>query len=270
MDTWNIILLSIIQGLTEFLPISSSGHLILAPIVFDFQDQGLALDAILHLGTLLAILIYFRTDLWDLFSSLVRRDADPARRRLAWYILWASIPAGLAGLFLGDLIESRLRSPIFVSLNLIFWSGIFFIADRKAKKVDSEGENILNLGFGKVLLVGFAQALALLPGTSRSGITITAGLFSKLSHTEATRFSFLLGAPIILAAGLYELAKFLSLPDDHFHYDSIQLSISFLVSFLVGYLSIPLLFKIVARVGLLPFIIYRVAIATIILITFSI
>ena len=134
MDTWQFILLGIIQGVTEFLPISSSGHLILAPLFFEFQDQGLALDAILHLATLLAIIIFFKDDLWKLTKSLFLKEDPSGNKRVAWCIIWASFPAGLVGLTFGDLIENDLRSPMLVAANLAFWSIVFWQADRKADK----------------------------------------------------------------------------------------------------------------------------------------
>lgn len=265
MEFIHIILLSIIQGLTEFLPISSSGHLILAPLVFDFEDQGLALDAILHLGTLLAIIIYFRDDLSKLLFSLFDKKADPAIRKLAVSILLASIPAGMIGLFGMDYISANMRATQFIALNLLVWSLVFFIADRNSASEKTPKTELYSLNLGQVMLIGFAQAIALLPGTSRSGITIAAGLFSNLSHTSAARFSFLLGTPIIMAAGLHSLADWISHPQDHQLYNYTQLGVGFLVSFVVGYLSIKLLLKIVARVGLLPFIVYRVLLAIFIL-----
>jgi undecaprenyl-diphosphatase len=265
MEFLHIILLSIIQGLTEFLPISSSGHLILAPLVFDFEDQGLALDAILHLGTLLAIIIYFRDDLSKLFFSLFDQKADPATRKLAISILLASFPAGMIGLFAMNYIEANLRVPQFLALNLLVWSVVFFIADKNSARDKTPTTDLFNLNLGQIMLIGFAQAIALLPGTSRSGITITAGLFSNLSHTTAARFSFLLGTPIIMAAGLHSLADWISHPEEHQIYNYTQLGVGFLVSFVVGYLSIKLLLTIVARLGLMPFIIYRVLLAVFIL-----
>lgn len=268
MEFIHIILLSIIQGLTEFLPISSSGHLILAPLVFDFEDQGLALDAILHLGTLLAIIIYFRDDLSKLFFSLFDKKADPSTHKFAISILLASIPAGVIGLFGMHYIEDNLRIPQFLALNLLVWSAVFFIADRNTARDKTPRTELFSLSLGQIMLIGFAQAIALLPGTSRSGITIAAGLFSNLSHTTAARFSFLLGTPIIMAAGMHSLASWITHPEEHQIYNYTQLGIGFLVSFAVGYLSIKLLLKIVARVGLMPFIIYRVLLAVFILVFF--
>ncbi len=269
MEYLQIILLSIIQGLTEFLPISSSGHLILAPLLFEFEDQGLALDAILHLGTLLAIIIFFRNDLSKLLFSLFDRQADPATRQMAVSILLASFPAGIIGLLGMDYIEAHLRIPQFIAINLMVWSVVFFIADKYSTKKETQKTDIFKMSLGQVMLIGCAQAIALLPGTSRSGITIAAGLFSNLSHTQAARFSFLLGTPIIMAAGLHSLADWISHPEEHLIYNNAQLGIGFLVSFVVGYLAIKLLLKIVAKVGLMPFIVYRMILGVFILAYFG-
>ena len=260
MEFFQIILLSIIQGLTEFLPVSSSGHLILTPLVFSFKDQGLALDAILHLGTLLAIILFFRKDLADLATGLTNRNK--ATHHLAWFILIASIPAGIIGFFGGEWIEANLRNTSFVGTNLIFWSLVFLAADRFNSKRIEPTKDLRRLKLRQVLFIGCAQAIALLPGTSRSGITIAAGLFSNLSHTSATRFSFLLGTPIIFAAGLHKLTQFLSHPNPEQTYSSIHLLIGLGVSFFVGLIAIKLLLKIIERVGLLPFIIYRIILAS--------
>jgi undecaprenyl-diphosphatase len=249
MELLQAILLGLIQGLTEFLPVSSSGHLILVPHLLGLEDQGLAMDAILHLATVLAIIIYFRRDLSKLLISLLANKKDDPYRSLAWSIVAASFPAGLAGLFLGDWIESNLRDSTFVA------------ADRISTRKEAESDELIHLGWRKVLLIGFAQAIALLPGTSRSGITITAGLFSKLSQPAAARFSFLLGTPIILAAGLHKSVSVLSDGSHPFLFTPFQSFMGFLIAFIVGYLSIKWLLAIVSRVGLLPFIIYRVLLA---------
>ena len=265
MDLLQVIILGIIQGLTEFLPVSSSGHLVLAPALFDFEDQGLALDAILHLGTLLAIIIFFRDDLSKLARGLFDRTRDPAHHRLVWYIIWASFPAGLVGLFFGDVIEHELRNPTFVAWNLLVWSLVFLVADRYAAKQKPAAEGMHSLSLGQVLFIGCAQAIALLPGTSRSGITIAGGLFTHLSQTTAARFSFLLGTPIILTAGIHKMVHFLSSPANSHTFSALQLAIGLLVSFAVGYLSIKLLLKIVSRAGLIPFIVYRILLGIFIL-----
>jgi len=268
MDYLQIILLGIIQGLTEFLPISSSGHLILVPSLFDYVDQGLAMDAILHLGTLLAIIIYFRTDLTRLLLGLFNRDNDPDYHSLAWHIIWASFPAGIVGLLWGDLIEQELRNPTFVAWNLLFWSFVFLAGERHSASLQSKESDISRMSLGQVLFIGCAQAIALLPGTSRSGITITGGLLANLSPITAARFSFLLGTPIIFAAGAHKAVHYLSDLTNPIQLSTLQLGIGLFVSFAVGYLSIKLLFGIVSRLGLAPFIIYRILLATSILIFF--
>jgi len=262
MEYWQIILLGIVQGLTEFLPVSSSGHLILAPAVMGFADQGLALDTILHLATLLALIIYFRKDLLELLISLVAPTSSPDTRRLAWAILAATVPAGVAGLLGEDIIEEQLRSPMFVAGNLIVWSMVFFVADRQGADTKPAPDELIKLSFGKVLLIGVAQAIALLPGTSRSGITLAAGLFMGLSREGAARFCFLLGAPIILAAGGHKALHFLSAPAGSFAYSTPQLLAGFIAAFLSGYLAIKILMAILSKAGLMPFIIYRVILGT--------
>jgi len=269
MDYLHIILLSVIQGLTEFLPVSSSGHLVLAPMVFAFDDQGLALDAILHLGTLFAIIIYFRRDLTELALSLATPHADAATRSLAVSLLLASIPAGAIGYFAGDAIETHLRNPTFVAYNLLVWSVVFYIADRYSRREGLKRLGLKEMQLGQVMLVGFAQALALLPGTSRSGVTIAAGLFTNLAPATAARFSFLLGTPVIFAAGIYELGKVFLLSGAEQSLAMDQLALGLLVSFLVGLGAIHLLLKIVARVGLTPFIIYRVVLALAIIVIYT-
>jgi len=268
MDYYQIILLGVIQGLTEFLPISSSGHLILAPGLFSFEDQGLAMDTILHLGTLMAIVIYFRDDLARLVRAFFNRDSDPDYHRLAWHIVWATFPAGIAGLLWGNYIEQELRSPVFVAWNLLFWSFIFLAAERYSAKQQTTNSDLGGMKLGQVLFIGCAQAIALLPGTSRSGITIAGGLFTKLSPITAARFSFLLGTPIILAAGSHKAVHFLSGPANSIQLSVPQLGIGLFVSFAVGYLSIKLLLGIVSRLGLMPFIVYRILLAISILIFF--
>ena len=268
MDYFQIILLGIIQGLTEFLPISSSGHLILIPSLFNFEDQGLAVDAILHLGTFLAIVIFFRTDLTRLLLGLFNRDNDPDYHRLAWHIIWASFPAGVVGFLWGDMVEKELRNPTFVAWNLLFWSFVFLAGEYRSANLKIKESDISRMTLGQILFIGCAQAIALLPGTSRSGITITGGLLAKLSPTTAARFSFLLGTPIIFAAGTHKAVHYLSGLTNPIQLSAPQLGTSLFVSFAVGYLSIKLLLGIVSRLGMTPFIIYRILLASSILIFF--
>ena len=188
---------------------------------------------------------------------------DDDYRRLAWCIVAASFPAGIAGLTLADWIEANLRNATFVAWNLIFWSLVFFVADRYAR--NRKNDPMEKMGWKRILVIGCAQAMALLPGTSRSGITIAAGLFGRLSPANAARFSFLLGAPIILAAGLLKTVSSIQAPGELL-FSGMELFVAFTVAFLSGFLAIQLLLKIVAKVGLLPFIVYRIVLAVFILI----
>ena len=200
MDTVQTILLALLQGLTEFLPISSSAHLILLPRLLGWEDQGLAFDVAVHVGTLLAVILYFREDVRRLllawFASIVNRQMS-ADAWLAWLVVLGTVPVALAGLLLGDVIETHLRSPMVIALATIGFGVLLGVADlrgRQARREDS-------LSVVDVIWIGLAQALALIPGTSRSGITMTAALALGLTRSAAARFSFLLSIPIIASAG---------------------------------------------------------------------
>ncbi len=245
------------------MPVSSSGHLILAPNILGYEDQGLGVDAILHLGTLLAIFVYFRKDLTQLAKSAIQPKHDKEMHHLARNIIIASFPAGIVGLFGQQWIESNLRSPQFVAYNLIFWSIIFYWIDQKNKGNSRIIHDAKKLSLYAVLFIGIAQALALLPGTSRSGITICAGLICGLSGAGAARFSFLLGSPIIFAAGVYELLS-LSLNLQEAQY--LALGLGCAISFIVGLAAIHLLLRVVQKFGLTPFVIYRCILALLILV----
>ena len=200
MTPLHAIVLGLIQGATEFLPVSSSGHLILVPRLLGWPDQGLAFDAAVHLGTVLALLIYFTGELRRLATGIL--EGRPADRRLAAGILLGSIPAGIAGLAFHRVIESQLRSVTVVAVSTILWALVLWAADRRAAK--NPVHDLREVGIGRALVVGLAQSLALIPGTSRSGITLSAGLFARLDRSTAARFAFLLGLPLTAAAGLLE------------------------------------------------------------------
>ncbi len=193
------IVLGTVQGLTEFLPVSSSGHLILVPHVFRWPDQGQAFDAVMHIGTLAALVAYFRVELYGLVTGALSR-------RVAAIVILATIPAGLAGLLFGKAIEAGLRSPLLIAGTTAVWGVVMGTAARRAKTKDiTPSDPLEHIGWSRGLTVGFVQALALIPGTSRSGITITAALFTGVDRATAARFSFLLGIPITGAAGFYKL-----------------------------------------------------------------
>ena len=202
MTETQAVILGILQGAGEFLPVSSSAHLALAPRVFGWPYQGLAYDVMLHLGTLLAVMIYFWRDWLKIFSDAVKRPAEK-EGRLLWLLAAGTVPGALAGLFLNDMAETTFRNPLWIGFNLLFFSIIIFIADRKPAQ--TLGEDSFSLKHA--VIIGLAQSVALMPGASRSGMTIMAALFLGYTRGEAARLSFLLGTPIIFGAALLEAHK---------------------------------------------------------------
>jgi len=200
VDYLQAILLGIVQGLTEFLPISSSAHLLLLPYLFGWPHLGLAFDVALHTGTTLAIVAYFGRELWHIGRALLRfRDPAPAQvtlRRTGWAILVSCVPAGILGLLFQDQIETIFRAPVFAGLNLILFGILLYAADHRL----AGSRTLSEIKLPDALAIGALQALALVPGVSRSGITITAGLGRRLRRDEAARFSFLMISPLVVAA----------------------------------------------------------------------
>jgi undecaprenyl-diphosphatase len=259
------IVLAIVQGLSEFLPISSSGHLILVPHFLGWPDQGLAFDVSVHVGTLIAVVTYFRRPLVAMarsgLASLVHRRLD-ADGRMAWCVVIGTVPVGVAGLLSSDLIEQHLRSPLFVAGTLSFFGVLMWAADRLGRQSRDE----YSLGLREALLIGCAQALALMPGTSRSGITLTAGLALGLTRSAAARFSFLLSVPGIAMAGGYEFLQMLSAGAE---VDWTATGLGIAVSAVTGYACIHVLLRFIERVGLLPFTLYRLLLAGLIVLHFG-
>lgn len=264
MDFIQIIVLALLQGFTEFLPISSSAHLILPSQVLAWPDQGLAFDVATHIGTLAAVILYFRRDLvtishgW-LTTGFSKQMNDNAR--LAWAIVIATIPAGLVGLLYGDWIESHLRSAAVIAYATIGFGILLLIADRMA----SEHKDILRMTLMAALIIGVFQALALIPGTSRSGITITAALFLGFQRDSAARFSFLISIPLILAAGLL---KTLDLLEQVHLVDWATIGLAAVLSAVSAYVCIYFFLALINRIGMTPFVIYRLALGAILLIWF--
>jgi len=252
MSIFEIIILSLIQGFTEFLPISSSAHLILPSQILGWRDQGLAFDVAVHLGTLLAVMIYFRREVVSLlqawFGSLA--GTHNGESRLAWWIIIGTIPAGLFGLLAKDLIELYLRSAWVIAGTTIFFGLVLWWADAKAKQVKSEYE----LTLSNAIFIGMAQAIALIPGTSRSGITMTAGLMLGLTRESAARFSFLLSIPVIIMSGGYTALGFL---DDGVVVNWSELGYGIVLSFISAYVCITFFLSVISKMGMLPFVIYR-------------
>lgn len=250
--------LGVIQGLSEFLPISSSGHLVLVPRLLGWPDQGLGFDAVMHLGTLAALLVYFRHDLQSMIAG--------TDRRLGFLLAAATVPGALAGLLFEKTIESRLRSPLIVAGSLIVWALVMLAADRYASRHDRAVTRPSAVGWGAGLVVGVSQALALIPGTSRSGITITTGLFAGMDRATAARFGFLLSIPITAGAGGLKTLHFLRRGWD----PSVlgPLALGMLASFIAGLAAVWFLVNFLQRGTLVPFVIYRCALGILILALF--
>ena len=205
MTIFDAVLLGIVQALGEFLPISSSAHLVLVPYLRGQVYQGLAFDVMLHAATLLAVLIYFANDWYTLLKKGLTAPKS-TQGRMLWYLAAATIPAALAGFFLNDWAENTFRSPLPIAICLIVFAYLLWIADRQSGTRNGDPD-IYTVPFITVFLIGVAQALAIMPGVSRSGVTITAALFLGLSRSAAARISFLLSTPIIAGAALLECTK---------------------------------------------------------------
>lgn len=205
MTLLDAIFLGLLQALGEFLPISSSAHLVLLPYLRGQAYQGIAFDVMLHVATLLAVLLYFWRDWWVLFKQGLTAPRSPNGRML-WYLAAATLPAAVAGLLLHHWAETTFRHPMLIAANLILFAGLLWWADRKGASIPVRTDG-LNVSFPVILLIGCAQALALFPGVSRSGITITAALFLGLSRPTSARISFLLSAPVIAGAAVLELSQ---------------------------------------------------------------
>jgi len=266
MDSLQAIVLAIVQGLSEFLPISSSGHLILVPYFLGWKDQGLAFDVAVHVGTLFAVVAYFRVQLLTMtrawFGSFAGGGMTPDAR-LAWCVVIGTVPVGIVGLLFSDLIEKMLRNPLFVAGTLSVFGLLMWIADRFGAHRRDE----YTVGWRDAMLIGCAQALALMPGTSRSGVTMTMARMLGLTREAAARFSFLLAVPGIAMAGGYELLQLLGEPDGSVNWS--MMSLGLVVSAITGYFCIHWLLKVIGRIGLAPFAIYRFALAALIVVLFA-
>lgn len=264
MDFIQIIALALLQGLTEFLPISSSAHLILVPVITGWRDQGLSFDIAVHVGTLLAVILYFRRDLLlmtrDFGISLVARR-QTGNSRLAWAVLLGTIPVGLAGLLGKSFIEMHLRSPLVIAVTTIVFGLLLAYAWLRGRRMRDEH----TIGWLDVLVIGIAQALALIPGVSRAGITITAGLLRGLNGEAAARFSFLLSIPVIALAGMFQVKDLVELAGPVIWS---ELILGVLISGVSAYLCIHYFLQWLNRIGMMPFVIYRLLLGAILLVIF--
>jgi undecaprenyl-diphosphatase len=249
------ITLALIQGFTEFLPISSSGHLILTPALLGWTDQGLGFDIAVHLGTLGAVVVYFRRDLSAMARGVL--VVDSADGRLARQLLLASVPLGIAGVLCADLVANELRKPVVIAAASAGFGVLLWAADRWRRG----GRNEHELGIGQVGWIGLGQALALIPGTSRSGVTMTVALALGLSREAAGRFSFLLAIPAIGMAATYQIVQFARAPET---LDWGTLVPATLIAAAMAFASIALFLRLIGKIGMGVFAVYRVLLALVI------
>lgn len=257
MSYLQAVVLGFLQGLGEFLPISSSAHLAIAPYFFNWNYQGLQYDVMLHLGTLLAIVAFFWKDWIKIIADGIRKPREQ-EGRLLWYIVVATIPGALAGYLLEDKAETVFREPWAIAFSLMIFSLFIFLADKLAKNQ----KDLDSLNLVEVLLIGLAQSLAILPGASRSGMTIMAALFLGYRRQSAARFSFLLATPLIIGAALLEVPK-ISLAQVNGPF-----VVGFLSSAIFGFLSIKFLLSFLKTKNLVPFVVYRLVLAVLILLKY--
>lgn len=253
--------LALLQGVTEFLPISSSGHLVLLPKLLGWQDQGLAFDVAVHVGSLLAVLVYFHKDIGRIIVDWIRSlGGGPVTpySRLAWSIAWATVMVGVAGLLMESLINNHLRAPVPVAVATIAFGLLLGWADRAGAK----SRAIEQIGWRDVLMIGSAQVLALIPGTSRSGITITMGLAMGLTREAAARFSFLLAIPVIILAGIWQGRNLLR---DEYLVQWDVMAFATAVSAVVAFTCIHWFLNFLRRFSMLGFVIYRLILGALIL-----
>jgi undecaprenyl-diphosphatase len=263
MSTLEIIILALLQGLTEFLPISSSAHLILPSQILGWKDQGLAFDVAVHVGTLLAVMLYFRKEVGGMAVAwLGTINIGPEKAngnkssfdgKLAWWILFATIPAGLFGLLGKDFIEEHLRSALVIAATTLLFGFLLGFADVKAGN-RKQHKPLEKLGIKGAMLIGLAQAIALIPGTSRSGITMTIGLMLGLSRDNAARFSFLLSIPAIAMAGSYLTLKLVLSAEG---VDWYAMGLGSVLAFISAYACIHYFLILLNKLGMMPFVIYR-------------
>ncbi len=251
MDIIQAISLALLQGLTEFLPVSSSAHLILLPVLAGWEDQGLAFDVAVHVGTLTAVVAFYRKDVAQIIVAWSRSVVGKGMTddaKLAWYVVLGTIPVGLVGITLPEVVETVLRSPLVIAGSTIVFAFLLWFAEKQAKE---ERSTITLLD---AVIIGMFQAVALIPGTSRSGITITAGLMTGLRREHAARFSFLLSIPVIALAGM---VKGLELYKSEIPVQWDMISIGVCLSAVMAYLSIGWFLKLLDKIGMMPFVFYR-------------
>jgi undecaprenyl-diphosphatase len=253
MDIFQTVILALVQGVSEFLPISSSAHLILIPKIMNLPDQGLAFDVVLHLGTLSAIVFYYRLSIWEILSAFFKYTPNANENaKMGWGVILATIPVGLIGLFFKEYIEQNMRTTEVIAYATLGFGVLLGLADYWNNKQNASKHTLSWFAIG---FIGLMQSFALIPGASRSGVVITAGLLIGLSRTLAVKFGFLLSIPVIvLSSGLIALDLYHS-PQS---VDWLVLFIGFVLSGLSAYFVVFLLIKIIEKIGMSIFVIYRI------------
>lgn len=275
MDWITIIVLALIQGLTEFLPVSSSAHLLLVPLFTDWPDQGLAFDIAVHFGSLLAVIAYFRREIGELVNAWlasVFKGRHSAESRLAWAIGFATIPVGLVGILAKPVVETAMRSGVFMAYSLIGFGLLLGYADWRYSrrcKIEPEHQPVdeYHMSLWQITAIALSQALALIPGTSRSGITITAGLLVGLSREASARFSFLLSIPVIFLASILQTSE-LAMGTTTIDWLAVLAAVT--IAAVSAYVCIYLFMGIIKKVGMQPFVIYRLALGVYLLYVFGV
>jgi len=257
MTISNIIILSILQGLTEFLPVSSSGHLVAIPKILGLPDQGLTMDLAVHIGTLLAVLLYYIKDLLLIAKSLIfwKNKSLDQSRKLGIYIGFATVPSVIFGFIMHEILPEGIRDVRVIIANLIIFGIIMIIADKFFK----EEKDLSKITFKSAMIIGVAQVLALIPGTSRSGVTISASRILGFNRTDAAKFSFLLSIPSVAGAGLIGVLDFMKSGSDASL--GVDMLLAVAMSFLAGLSAISIMMRFLKNLGLVPFAIYRILLA---------
>lgn len=255
MNLLQAIIYGIIQGVGEFLPISSTAHITLFPWFFGWKDPGLAFDIALHMGTLLAVVIFFWKD-WIRLIVAGFTDMKSKDGKLFWFIMLAIIPGGIFGILFEDKVETTFRNPLLIGIMLIIMGIVLYLADKLSKS-----EVILkDIGFKRSFLIGVSQALAIIPGVSRSGITMATGRAFKLTREDAARFTFLLSTPFIFLSGVYKAKDLISVP-----IDTMPFIVAIVTSGIVGALSIKFILEYLKSKGFGIFVVYRIILGTIVI-----
>lgn len=269
MSWMQVVVLAIVQGLTEFLPVSSSGHLAIVSRVFFADDAGASFTAVTQLGTEVAVLVYFARDIGRIVTAWFRGLRDPARRdadyRLGWYVIIGTIPIGVIGLLLKDEIRTAARNLWAIAIALIVFSAVIAAAEY----VGRQTRHVEQLTWRDAVIVGVAQCLALLPGVSRSGATISTGLFLGLDRELAARFGFLLAIPAVFASGLFSLPDAFAPVGEGMSASGPQLLVATLIAFVIGFAAVAWFLRFLVRHSMYWFVGYRVVLGVVVLILLS-